>query len=60
MFTINFSPISWLKRRVKHSDARQNASSFCESIVTADRILPRKEKELSRPTEYPMQRDGVL
>ena len=48
------------QRRGKHSDGRQNASSFRDSIVTPDRILPRKEKELSRPTEYPMLQDGVL
>ena len=24
---------------IKHSDGRQNASSFCASIVTADRVL---------------------
>ena len=47
-------------RRGKHPDARQNASSFCGNIVTADRMLPRKDEELQRPTEYPMLQDGVL
>ena len=47
-------------RRGKHSDARQNASSFCGNIETADRILPRLDEELSRATEYPMLQDGVL
>jgi hypothetical protein len=47
-------------RRGKHSDARQNASSFCGNIVTAVRVLPRKDKELQRPTEYTMLQDGVL
>lgn len=48
------------QRRGKHSDARQNASSFCGNIVTADRMLPQKDKELQRPTEYTMLQDGVL
>ena len=30
--------ISYLKSR-KHSDAQHNASSFCDSIVTRDRVL---------------------
>ena len=47
-------------RRGKHSDARQNASSFCGNIVTAVRVLTRKDKELQRPTEYPILQDGVL
>ena len=47
-------------RRGKHSDARQNASSFCGNIVTAVRVLTRKDKELQRPTEYTMLQDGVL
>ena len=44
----------------KHSHGRQSTPSFCESIVTADRILPRQDEALLRPTEYPMRRDGVL
>ena len=48
------------KRRVKHSDGRQSTSSFCGNIVTADRILPPLDEELSRATEYPMLQDGVL
>ena len=47
-------------RRGKHSDARQNASSFCGNIVTAVRVLPQKVEELQRPTEYTMLQDGVL
>ena len=60
MFTINFFPSSRPKRRVKHSDGRQSTSSFCGNIVTADRILPPLDEELSRATEYPMLQDGVL
>ena len=48
------------KRRVKHSDGRQSTSSFCGNIVTADRILPPLDEELSRATEYPILQDGVL
>ena len=47
-------------RRGKHPDGRQSTSSFCGNIVTAVRVLPRKDEELQRPTEYPMLQDGVL
>ena len=60
MFTINFFSSSRPKRRVKHSDGRQSTSSFCGNIVTADRILPPLDEELSRATEYPILQDGVL
>ena len=30
------------------------------STLTADRMLPRQDEALSRPTEYPMLWDGVL
>ena len=48
------------QRRGKHSDDRRNASTFCASIVTPDRMLPQVEEELQWPTEYPMLQDGVL
>ena len=47
-------------RRGKHPDGRQSTSSFCGNIVTAVRVLPQKDEELQRPTEYPMLQDGVL
>ena len=46
--------------RGKHPDGRQSTSSFCGNIVTAVRVLPQKDEELQRPTEYPMLQDGVL
>ena len=48
------------QRRGKHSDDRRNASTFCASIVTPDRMLPQVEEELQPPTEDPMLQDGVL
>ena len=40
--------------------SNKNTSSLCASIVTADRMLPRSAQISSRPTEYPMRRDGIL
>ena len=60
MNTIIFHDRQAHLRRGKHSDVRQNASSFCGNIVTADRMLPRMEEALQRPTEYTMLQDGVL
>lgn len=60
MNTIIFHDYQAQLHRRKHSDARQNASSFCGNIVTAVRVLTRKDKELQRPTEYTMLQDGVL
>ena len=60
MNTIIFHDYQAQLHRRKHSDARQNASSFCGNIVTAVRVLTRKDKELQRPTEYTMLQEGVL
>lgn len=61
MFTmISFLSSRLKKRRGKHSDDRQNASSFCASIVTPDRKPPQVEEELQPPTEYPMLQEEVL
>ena len=60
MYTIIFHDYQAQQRRGKYSHSRQIASSFCGNIVTADRILPRKDKELQRPTEYTMLQEGVL
>ena len=48
------------QRRGKRSHRRHSSSSFCGNIVMADRILPRKDEELQRPTEYTMLQAGVL
>lgn len=48
------------QRRGKHSDDRRNASTFCASIVTPDRMLPQVEEELQWPTKYTMLQDGAL
>ena len=48
------------QRRGKRSHRRHSSSSFCGNIVTAVRVLPRKDKELQRPTEYTMLQEGVL
>ena len=56
MFTmISFLSSRLKKRRGKHSHGRQNASSFRDSIVTADRMLPQQDEVLQRPTEYQLQ-----
>ena len=60
MNTIIFHDYQAQQRRGKYSHSRQITSSFCGNIVTADRILPRKDKELQRPTEYTMLQEGVL
>ncbi len=60
MNTIIFHDYQAQQRRGKYSHSRQIASSFCGNIVTADRMLPRKDEALSRQTMYTMLRDGVL
>ena len=60
MNTIIFHDYQAQQRRGKYSHSRQIASSFCGNIVTADRILPPLDEELSRATEYPMLQDGLL
>ena len=60
MNTIIFHDYQAQQRRGKRSHRRHNSSSFCGNIVTAVRVLPRKDKELQRPTEYTMLQEGVL
>ncbi len=60
MNTIIFHDYQAQQRRGKYSHSRQIASSFCGNIVTADRMLPRMEEALQRPTEYTKLQDRVL
>ena len=62
MFTINFSSNSKLNntKQLLTSLGLDQQDSNRGSTLTADRILPRQDEALSRPTEYPKLQDAVL
>ena len=53
-------PTEYLLHLRKFSHGRQSTSAICTNIVTADKVFPRKDGVLRRPTEFSMLQDGVL